>query len=194
MLNSLLDKYEVILASASPRRQQLLKELNIPYTHKVLPVKEVYDAQLKGEEIPKKLALLKAGVFDAVLQEKELLITADTIVWFEDSALEKPKNKNEAFEMLKALSGKRHEVISAVCIKTKQFTEVITDTTQVCFSELSDAEIDYYIQNFAPYDKAGSYGIQEWIGLIGVEKIEGSYYNVMGLPVQKLYKLLKKYS
>lgn len=191
MLQSVLNKYKVLLASGSPRRQQFLKDLNIPYRIQLFDVEEIYPEKLQKEEIPEYLAKLKAAPFDNILKEDELVITSDTIVWLQDKALGKPKNAEEAFEMLQALSGAVHEVITSVCVKTIKNTKVITDTTKVYFSKLTEEEIRFYIENHQPYDKAGSYGIQEWIGYIGVEKIEGSYFNVMGLPVQKLYQHLK---
>lgn len=191
MLQNILNKYSVILASGSPRRQQFLKDLNIPFEIKLFNVEEIYSDELLGSEITDYLSELKSKPFDSILKENEIVITSDTIVWLEDKALEKPKNKEQACEMLKALSGKKHEVISSVCIKTTKFCKTINDTTIVYFSELNDEEIEYYVDIYKPYDKAGSYGIQEWIGYIGVERIEGSYYNVMGLPIHKLYHLLK---
>lgn len=191
MLQTLLNQYKVILASASPRRQQFLKDLNIPYRIELFDVEELYPNTLQKEEIPEYLAKLKASPFDKILKENELVITSDTIVWFDNKALGKPKDATEAFKTLKALSGNVHEVITSVCIKTKNNTTVFTDSTKVYFSDLTDEEILFYIENHQPFDKAGSYGIQEWIGYIGVEKIEGSYFNVMGLPVQKLYQHLK---
>ncbi|WP_139958252.1 Maf-like protein [Flavicella sediminum] len=191
MLSNLTDTYQIILASGSPRRQQFLKDLGLPFRIQLFDVEEIYPEDLFKNEITEYLSELKSKPFDETLKDNELVITSDTIVWFDNKALEKPKNEQEAFQMLKALSGQMHEVITSVCIKTKQHTETITDTTKVYFSEVSDEEIQYYISNFKPFDKAGSYGIQEWIGFIAVEKIEGSYFNVMGLPIHKLYKYLK---
>ena len=191
MLKNTLDKYSIILASGSPRRQQFLKDLRIPYNVKLFDVEEIYDENLKREEITNYLAELKSQPFDAILKKNELVITSDTIVWFDNKALGKPKNYNDAFQMLKNLSGNSHEVITSVCFKTTEGTKLISDTTKVYFKEITDEEINFYLENFKPFDKAGSYGIQEWIGYIGVEKIEGSYFNVMGLPVNKLYDFLK---
>ena len=192
MLKNILKNHNVILASGSPRRQQFLKDLDIPFSIQLFEVEEIYPDHLKGTEITDFLAKLKATPFDNTLKDHEIVITSDTIVWQDGSALGKPKNKEEAFQMLKSLSGKKHEVISSVCLKTKEFSKIFNDTTLVHFSILNDNEIEYYIDVFQPFDKAGSYGIQEWIGYIGVEKIEGSYFNVMGLPVHKLYKELKE--
>lgn len=189
MLNEKLKHYTVILASGSPRRQQFLKDLSIPFKVEVAKVKEIYPSNLKKEKITDFLADLKSKAFGS-LKEKELLITSDTIVWLENKALGKPNNKEEAIKMLQALSGKTHEVITSISIRTKGFQKIINDTTSVTFRNITEEEINYYVTTFKPYDKAGSYGIQEWIGFIGIEKIEGSYFNVVGLPVHKLYKEL----
>jgi len=190
MLSQKLSYYNIILASASPRRQQFFKELNIDFTVQVKSVNELYPSHLRAIEITDYLADLKSKAFTN-LAENDLIITSDTIVWLENEPLEKVSNEKEAFAMLKKISGKKHEVITSVCIKTAHFQKIFNDTTQVYFKELTDEEIHYYIQNYQPFDKAGAYGIQEWIGYIGVEKIEGSYFNVMGLPVHKLYKELQ---
>lgn len=191
MLQEKLTNYNIILASGSPRRHQFFKELSIPFTIDVRPVNEVYSTELKGHEITDYLAKLKSDSFTK-LKENDIVITSDTIVWFEDKALEKPTDKQEAFQMIKALSGKMHQVFSSVSIKGKSFHKIINDETKVWFSTLSDEEINFYLENYKPFDKAGSYGIQDWIGLIGVEKIEGSFFNVMGLPVNKLYQELMR--
>ncbi len=191
MLKKLTNKYSIILSSQSPRRQQFLKDLNIPFKVKTYGIEEVYPKNLKGKEITEYLTVLKSTPFDNVLKENELVITSDTIVWLKDTALEKPKDKADAVLMLKKLSNNTHEVITSVCIKTIKFTKVISDSTIVHFAPLTDEEINYYVDTFQPFDKAGSYGIQEWIGYIGVEKIEGSYFNVMGLPIHKIYQALK---
>jgi len=191
MLREKLQNYQVILASASPRRHQFLKELDLDFTIEIREVEEVYPQELKGSEITDFLADLKSKAFTD-LKEKELLITSDTIVWLDNKALGKPKNPEEAFNMLRALSGKKHDVISSISIKGKHFQKIVNDITVVYFKEITDAEINYYINNYKPFDKAGSYGIQEWIGLIAIEKIEGSFFNVVGLPVEKLYKELMK--
>jgi septum formation protein len=191
MLREKLQNYQVILASASPRRHQFLKELDLDFTIEIREVEEVYPQELKGSEITDFLADLKSKAFTD-LKEKELLITSDTIVWLDNKALGKPKSPEEAFNMLRALSGKKHDVISSISIKGKHFQKIVNDITVVYFKEITDAEINYYINNYKPFDKAGSYGIQEWIGLIAIEKIEGSFFNVVGLPVEKLYKELMK--
>ena len=192
MLREKLSSYNIILASGSPRRQNFFKELDINFEIRLKEIEEVYPKELLGVEITDYLANLKSKPFNDELTEKDLLITSDTIVWFNNEALGKPKDYKEAFSMLKKMSGKKHEVITSISIKNKNFQKIINDTTQVYFKELSDDEINYYLENYKPYDKAGSYGIQEWIGKIGIDKIEGSYFNVMGLPVHKLYKELIK--
>lgn len=189
MLQEKLKNYNIILASKSPRRQQFFKDLNIDFTIKLKEVEEIYPQELKGIEITDYLANLKAEAFTN-LKDNDLLITSDTIVWFENKALGKPKDHNEAFTMLKNLSGKKHEVITSISIKNKNFQKIVNDSTTVTFKELSDKEINYYINNYKPFDKAGAYGIQEWIGYIGIKNIKGSYFNVVGLPVYKLYKEL----
>ncbi|MEI6866658.1 Maf family nucleotide pyrophosphatase [Flavicella sp.] len=191
MLKNLLDKYSIILASGSPRRQQFLEELKIPFSIKFFDIEEIYPPQLIREEITNYLAELKAKPFDTILKEDELIIASDTVVWFKNKALGKPKNHQESFDMLSALSGNSHEVISSICFKTKRATKTIHDCTKVYFKNLTSDEINFYIDNYKPFDKAGSYGIQEWIGYIGVEKIEGNYSNVMGFPLSKLYEFLK---
>lgn len=191
MLREKLQDYNLILASGSPRRQQFFKDLDVDFTIQVKPVNEVYPNELKGAEITDYLADLKSQVFTN-LSDNDILITSDTIVWLDDKALGKPKNDKEAFEMLRSLSGKKHEVITSISIKTKDSKNIINDVTSVYFKELSDEEIKYYINNYKPFDKAGAYGIQEWIGFIGIKKIKGSYFNVVGLPVHKLYKELMK--
>jgi len=191
MLRNKLSKFNIILASGSPRRQRFLKELDIPFTIEIKEVEEVYPKHLKAEEITDYLADLKSKCFSN-LQANDLLITSDTIVWFEEKAIGKPINKKEAFDMLKKMSGKEHEVFTSVSIKGKSFQSIFNDKTSVEFEEFTNEEINYYLEKFTPFDKAGSYGIQDWIGLIGVKKITGSYFNVMGLPVHKLYKELLK--
>ena len=188
-----LKEYKVVLASGSPRRKELLSGLGLNYEIRLLPgIDESYPDTLAGEAIPLYIAKEKAAAYLASLQEKELLITADTIVWLEDSVLGKPSNKEEAFGMLKCLSGKTHQVHTGVCLTTKEHQRSFTTSTEVTFDTLTDDEIRYYVDNYLPLDKAGAYGIQEWIGFIGVKSINGSYFNVMGLPVQRLYQELKR--
>jgi septum formation protein len=191
MLRNKLSNYNLILASGSPRRQHFFKELDVPFTIEIKEVNEIYPNHLKAAEITDYLADLKSKCFTN-LKSNDLLITSDTIVWFEEKALGKPKNKKDAFNMLKKMSGKQHAVYTSISIKSSFFQKIFHDETIVEFEEFTDEEINYYLEKFSPYDKAGSYGIQDWIGLVGVKKIIGSYFNVMGLPVHKLYKELLK--
>ena len=189
MLKEKLKEFTIILASGSPRRQQFFKDLDIDFKIELKEVNEIYPKELKGNEITDYLANLKSRAFTNI-SEKEILITSDTIVWLENKALGKPKNIEEAFKMLQSLSGKKHEVITSISIRSKNFQKMINDTTSVTFKELSSEEINYYIENYKPFDKAGAYGIQEWIGFIGIQELKGSYFNVVGLPTHKLYKEL----
>ena len=189
MLKQKLNNYNVILASGSPRRQQFFRDLDIDFSIQLKEIEEIYPENLKGVAITDYLSNLKSDAF-STLNDNDLLITSDTIVWLEGKALGKPKDAKDAFTMLRAMSGKKHEVITSVCLKSTSFQKIINDITIVTFKELSDDEIHYYINNYKPFDKAGAYGIQEWIGFIGIDKIEGSYFNVVGLPVHKLYKEL----
>ena len=192
MLNN-LKKYKVILASGSPRRRELLSGLGIDYTIKVLPdVNEAYPETLKGEDIPLYIAREKAEAYLKGIESDELIITADTIVWLDNEVLGKPTDEQQAKVMLRMLSGKTHHVITGVCLTTSEFQKSFTTTTEVTFAKLSEEEIDYYVEKYRPLDKAGAYGIQEWIGFVGVEAINGSYFNVLGLPIQRLYKELSK--
>ncbi|MDN3673584.1 Maf-like protein [Flavobacterium branchiarum] len=190
MLKQKLEKYTLILASGSPRRQQFFKDLDLDFEIRLKDVEEIYPPELKGKEITDYLAVLKADAFDGDLKTNEILITSDTIVWHNDKALGKPKDEEDAFRILKSLSDTTHEVITSVCFKTNAKSVIINDTTKVTFTALSDEAILYYLKNYKPYDKAGAYGIQEWIGFIAVAKIEGSYTNVMGLPTHKVYEYL----
>ena len=192
MLSNKLKKYNIILASKSPRRQQFLKDLDLDFEIQLKEVEEIYPNHLKGIEITNFLAELKSKPFEN-LNANDILITSDTIVWLNEEAIGKPKDKQDAISILNKLSGQKHQVITSVCIKTLGNIKVINDITDVYFKELTDEEINFYLDNFKPFDKAGSYGIQDWIGFIGVERIEGSYFNVMGLPVHKLYTELSKF-
>ena len=167
--------------------------MNIPFEVKTIDVEETYPAWIFGVDIPTYLAEKKANAFSALMEENTMLITADTIVWHEGKVFGKPANKEEAKSMLNALSGKKHQVITGVCISTLKKRRVFSVISDVRFAKLNAEEIEYYLENYQPYDKAGSYGVQEWIGFIGVESIEGSYFNVMGLPVQRLYNELKNW-
>ncbi|KAA6351728.1 Septum formation protein Maf [termite gut metagenome] len=184
--------YKIILASNSPRRQELLTGLGIEYTIKIMPdIDESYPQTLKGEDIPLYIARKKADAYKAAIQPDELVITADTIVWLDGEMLGKPYNESEAIQMLGKLSGKTHQVITGVYLTTADWQRSFSSVTEVTFAMLTQEEIDYYVKNYHPFDKAGSYGVQEWIGFVGVKSISGSYYNVMGLPIQRLYKELK---
>ena len=194
MLSKGLTEYKLILASQSPRRQYLMKELGLEFKVLATNVKEVYPENLTPSEIAIYLAELKADSFDVAHQpENSIIITADTLVYINNEILGKPGNYQEAVEMLQKLSGKKHEVITAVCLKSKKNRKTFHVVSSVYFKELSMDEIDYYIGNFQPFDKAGGYGVQEWIGYVGISKIEGSYFNIMGLPVKELYEELLKF-
>jgi septum formation protein len=190
MLKQKLEKYTLILASGSPRRQQFFKDLDLDFEIRLKDVEEIYPLELKGVEITDYLAELKASAFDGQLNPNEILITSDTIVWHNDKALGKPKDKEDAFTILKSLSDTTHDVITSVCFTTNEKSTVINEITKVTFTKLSDEAILYYIDNYTPYDKAGAYGIQEWFGFMGVSKVEGSYTNVMGLPTHRVYEYL----
>ncbi len=192
MLTNKLKNHQLLLASKSPRRQQFLKDLGLSFTTVSIDVEENYPKYLHGNEITSFLAKLKADAYENELKPNEILITADTIVRASGKILGKPKDADDAKKILQLLSNNQHEVITSICIRTLQKTKVINDTTTVYFKKLTDEEIDFYIQNFNPFDKAGAYGIQEWIGYIGVKKIEGSFYTVMGFPVHKFYKEMMK--
>lgn len=185
--------YNIILASNSPRRKELLTALNIDFSVKVLPdIAEDYPASMPTEEIALYISKEKANAYKATMKEKDLIITADTVVIVENEVLGKPKNKEVAQQMLRKISGRTHQVITGVCLLTKTFQHTFKVSTDVTFKELSEAEINYYIDNYQPYDKAGAYGIQEWIGCIGVTSLSGSYFNVMGLPVQRIWEEINK--
>lgn len=188
-----LNDYQIILASKSPRRNSLLKELGLKFEVRVRESDESYPASLHVEEIPAYLAEMKVLPFENELDINTIIITADTIVYIGDEVLGKPINYDNAFQMLQKLSGKWHHVATGVCLFSKKKKTTFTSVTKVLFKSLTNEEIDYYITHFKPFDKAGAYGIQEWIGLVAVEKIEGSYFNVMGLPVQHLYEELLKF-
>ena len=190
MLNEKLKNHHVILASGSPRRQEFFKNLGLDFEIILKPVKEEYPPRLTHFEISNYLAQLKALPFKNELKNNDILITSDTIVWHHNKALGKPRDKNEAFSILKSLSNATHEVITSVCFTTKTFEKTLHAITKVTFKDLTDDEIEYYINTYKPFDKAGAYGIQEWIGQIGVTKLEGSYFNVMGLPTHLVYKTL----
>lgn len=182
-----LDKFHIILGSKSPRRQYLLRELGIQFVIETKDVDESFPEHLQGEEIPLYLCHKKADAFDGKLKEDTILITADTIVWINGHVLNKPADAEEARTMLRELSGNRHEVYTGVCLKSIKKVVTFSVKTAVYFKELSEGEIEFYVSTYKPFDKAGAYGAQEWIGYIAMERIEGSYFNVMGLPVKELY-------
>lgn len=187
-----LDKYQIILASNSPRRKELMSGLGVDYVVRTLPdVDESYPADLAGAEIPEYISREKADAYRSIMQP-ELLITADTIVWLDGKVLGKPEGREGAVEMLRSLSGKSHQVFTGVCLTTTEWQKSFTAASDVEFDVLSEEEIRYYVDKYQPMDKAGAYGVQEWIGYIGVKSISGSFYNIMGLPIQKLYGELKK--
>lgn len=187
-----LKKYRIILASASPRRRELLAGLDIDFEVRALPdVDESFPMELKGGDIPLYISKKKANAYRPFMADDELVITADTIVWLDGKALGKPVDETEAFAMIRNMSGKTHSVFTGVAITTKEVQHSFVAQSDVTFAELTDDEIEYYIAKYKPMDKAGAYGAQEWIGYIGMSKIVGSYFNVMGLPVQRLYGELK---
>ena len=187
-----LNKYKVILASNSPRRKELLSGLGIRYEVKTLPdIDESFPEGLSDVETAAYIARAKAEAYRGAMQADELIITADTIVWLDGEVMGKPCDEEDARRMLRALSGKTHQVITGVCLTTYDRQKAFATVTDVTFATLSEEEIAYYVERYRPMDKAGSYGIQEWIGFVGVESISGSYFNVMGLPIQRLYTELK---
>ena len=188
-----LKKYKVVLASNSPRRKELLSGLGIDYEVKTLPdIDESFPEGLSEVETATYIARAKADIYRTIMQPDELIITADTIVWLDGEVMGKPVDSEDARRMLRALSGKTHQVITGVCLTAINGQKAFATVTDVTFCGLSEEEIDYYVECYRPMDKAGSYGIQEWIGFVGVESISGSYFNVMGLPIQRLYTELKK--
>ena len=194
MLKEKLNKINIILASGSPRRQQFFKEMDLHYTIRLKEIEEIYPEHLQAEEITNFLAVLKASAFENELEKNDVLVTSDTIVWLNGKALGKPKDYDDAFKMLQQLANQTHEVITSVCLKSIDKTDVFHCVTKVTFANLSDEAIRYYLDNYQPFDKAGSYGIQDWIGLIGISKIEGSYTNVVGLPTEMLFQKLMNYA
>lgn len=187
-----LKKYSVVLASNSPRRKELLAGLDITFSVRIIPdIDESYPHFLKGEEIPLYISEKKADAYIETMSDDELIITADTIVYADSKVLGKPKTEEEACEMLRLLSGRQHKVITGVCVVSKNKKISFASTSIVSFATLSEDEIDYYVKKYKPLDKAGAYGIQEWIGYVGVNALNGSYFNVMGLPIQRLYEVLK---
>jgi septum formation protein len=194
MLKEKLNKINIILASGSPRRQQFFNEMDLHYTIRLKEIEEIYPEHLQAEEITNFLAELKASAFENDLKENDVLVTSDTIVWLNGKALGKPKDYEDAFKMLQQLANQTHEVITSVCLKSIDKSDVFHCVTKVTFANLSDEAIRYYLDNYQPFDKAGSYGIQDWIGLVGISKIEGSYTNVVGLPTEMLFQKLMNYA
>lgn len=189
-----ITNYKVLLASNSPRREELLRGIDIDFEVKVLPdIDESYPDNIPSEEIAEFVAIKKAKPYASSLHEDELLLTADTIVLLEDTVLGKPANKKEAKQMLRQLSGKTHRVITGVCLTSTKKQTSFSATSDVEFGKLTDQEIEYYVERYSPMDKAGAYGVQEWIGYVAVKHINGSYYNIMGLPIQRVYRELIKF-
>lgn len=189
-----LNKYEIVLASNSPRRKELLQRMGVNFKVRTLfGIDESYPDSLRGEDIVCYISRNKAKAYQSSMAPNELLITADTIVYVDGEVMGKPKNAEQAKEMLHKLSGKTHQVITGVTIVTAKRTEKFGVTSQVKFTNITDEEINFYVDNYLPFDKAGAYGIQEWIGIVAVEEIKGSYFNVVGLPVQRLYQKLKTF-
>lgn len=189
-----LAAYRIILGSNSPRRRELLAGLDLSFDVHVIPgLEENYPDSLQPQEIPVFLSKQKAEAYLSTLEDQVLLITADTIVWNETAVIGKPKDREDAIRMLRSLSGHEHQVVTGVCLTTTKKQETFSVVSSVRFASLTDEEIIYYVDKYKPFDKAGAYGIQEWIGYVGVESISGSFYNVMGLPVQRLYQELKRF-
>ena len=192
-LSDHLSGYSLILGSQSPRRKELCAGLHIPFVVEVRETDENYPKEMNPQEVPEFLSILKSAPFMQNFRQNDLLITADTIVLIDDQVLGKPFDYQHAFEMLRLLSGKKHVVITGVCLTSADKQITFSDHTDVWFKDLTDDEIDYYLTHFKPFDKAGSYGVQEWIGYVAIERIEGSYFNVMGLPIQRLYEELLRF-
>ncbi len=192
LLKKALEPFHLILASQSPRRQDILTQMGLVFETRVRSVEEDYPDHLQGKEIPIFLAELKASAFEGDLQVQDILITSDTIVWYDGEALGKPKDVNDAKHLLRKLSGTMHEVFTAVCLKTTTQISTVVDVTKVYFNPISDQHIEQYIHECKPFDKAGAYGVQDWMGLVAVNRIEGSFYNVMGFPSHLVHKELEK--
>jgi len=189
-----LTDYRIVLASNSPRRKELLSGIDVKYEFRMLPdIDESYPETISADEVAEYLAEKKASAYFPELKEDELLITADTIVLLDGMVIGKPVDEADAIRMLQLLSDRTHRVITGVCLASKKKQVVFSDTAHVTFGKLNDEEIKYYVSNYRPYDKAGAYGVQEWIGYVAVERIEGSYFNVMGFPIFKVYKELKQF-
>ena len=194
MLRKKYENIKIILASGSPRRQEFFRNLDLDFEIRLKEIEEIFPEKLQSLEITDYLAQLKAAAFEGNLLENELLVTSDTLVWLNNEALGKPKDYDDAFLMLQKLSDQTHEVITSVCFKTRNKREMVNDITKVTFGTLTDEAIKYYLDNYKPFDKAGSYGIQEWIGLVGITQIDGSYTNVVGLPTEKVFRYLLNFT
>jgi len=192
-LKEKLKNHKLILGSGSPRRKMFLEEMGLEFEVRPKSVDEIHPEELQGKEISEYLAKLKAEPFKAELRPHEIVITSDTVVWHKSASLAKASNQKEAFEMLRTLSGDWHEVITSVSFTTIDSQKTVSTVTMVKFKEFSDEEINFYIENWKPYDKAGAYGIQEWIGMIGISEIKGSYTNVVGLPTHLVYQTLMEW-
>jgi septum formation protein len=192
-MNFNLKDKRIILASKSPRRHELLKGLDLDFEVQLKEIDESYPSSMAAIEVPSYLAKKKANAFRDQLKESTIIITADTIVICKDEILEKPKSKEEAISMIQKMSGETHTVVTGVSIQSIDKSHTFSDHTEVTFAQLSDEEINYYVDKYRPYDKAGAYGVQEWIGYVGIVRLEGSYFNVMGLPVHKVYEVLKHF-
>ncbi|RZJ71034.1 Maf family nucleotide pyrophosphatase [Flavobacterium sp.] len=190
MLKDKLKHKNLILASGSPRRQQFLRDLDLDFEIRLKEIEEIYPPELKAHEITDYLAVLKSTAFDDELLENDILVTSDTIVWHQGQALGKPKDYDDAVKMLRKMASSTHEVFTSICLKTTEATTVFHEVTKVTFADMSDEAIHYYLETCKPFDKAGAYGIQDWLGLTVISKIEGSYTNVVGLPTEKFYKYL----
>jgi septum formation protein len=193
MILTNLEGKKIVLASKSPRRKQLLESIDVPYEVRTLDVPEDFPPALQAGEIPLFLSKLKASAFKETMAENEIIITADTVVWINGHVLNKPEDKDEAFAMISELSGARHIVYTAVTIMSSTKVSSFVDETEVEFRNLEPFEIEYYLEKYQPYDKAGAYGVQEYIGSIGIKSLKGSYFNVMGLPIHRVYEILKEY-
>jgi len=192
--NAISDRYRLILASKSPRRRQLLEDAGFEFElADGFEVEEVYPSGTNALEVAEYLSNLKANSYPFALADRDLLITSDTVVVVNDEVLGKPADYEDGFRMLKKLSGKTHKVVTAVCLRSKEKVVSFSDICEVCFDELQDGEIDFYLNHFKPYDKAGAYGIQEWIGYVGISRIDGSFFTVMGFPIHRVYQELKKF-
>lgn len=192
-MNLNLKDKRIILASKSPRRHELLKGLDLDFEVQLMDIDESYPTTMAAIDVPAYLAEKKANAFRDQLNESTIIITADTIVICKDEILEKPKSKEDAISMIQKMSGKTHTVVTGVSIQSIDKSHTFSDHTEVTFAQLSDEEIHYYVEKYQPYDKAGAYGVQEWIGYVGIVRLEGSYFNVMGLPVHKVYEVLKHF-